>query len=437
MLDVRGCHGFAAKGYHPAERNGTRVTPVPSLSLGSLRGFILRHFSLAVVLLFASALIVRLFLLFLVEAVYPEIYALSIIGYIAANMANPNWSLDFAYPPLIYIIYRLLFDLTQNVILVRLPAVLGDLAGGYVLLLVSGRFLSRGRALFVAFAYLFNPMLISLTVTGGFDSLVILVMLLGVWFAFEKRGWRAAIFSAVAFNLKWFPILLTPSFLKRFRDEGRVLRVLSWIVLPVVILLVSVLSLPLVSGITLRQVTGITTGYYQSRGASAFSIWLAFSLTGIRVDSAVLTYASYVLQAVVFLFVGFKVGLKLELDLVKLNLLLLYPIVNLSIQVYPYYYLWYYPFLLILIFQGTRGRRLLTLVALMVVTYAFPNIYIIAANWPRFSDQAWPLPGDSLADLILFFGAHIATWLLLFLLLKWTRREGTVSSDVSHVAEQA
>ncbi len=395
---------------------------MPLLSLGFLRGFITLHFPLAVVLLFASALFVRLILLFLVEAFYPEIFALSIIGYIAANMANPNWSVNFAYPPLIYIIYRLLFDLTQNVILVRLPTVLADLAGGYALLQVSARFLSRGRALFVTFAYLFNPMLISLTVTGGFDSFVILLMLLAVWFALEKRGSRAAILSAVAFNLKWFPILLTPSFLKRFRAQGRVLRVLSWIVLPAMLLAASFLTLPLVSGITLRQVTGITTGYYQSRGASGFSIWIAFSLLGIRLDSMFLTYASYVLQAVVFLFVGFKVALRSELDLVKLNLLLLYPIVNFSIQLYPYYYLWYYPFLLILILQGTRGRRLLTLVALIVVTYAFPNIYIIAANWPRFSAQAWPLPSESFADITLFFGAHIATWLLLFLLLRWTRR---------------
>ncbi len=410
---------------------------MPRLPLGFLRGFIARHFSLAVLLLFASALITRLILLFLVEAFYPEIFALSIIGYISANIANPNWSVDFAYPPLIYIIYRLLFDLTQNVILVRLPTILGDLAGGYVLLQLSGRFFSRGRALFVAFAYLFNPMLISLTVTGGFDSLVILLMLLAVWFALGKRGSLASVFSAVAFNLKWFPILLTPSFLKRFHDQGRVLRVLSWIVLPAVLLAASFLTLPLVSGITFRQVTGITTGYYQSRDASAFSIWLAFSLVGIRLDSVVLTYASYALQVVVFLFVGFRVALRSELDLVKMNLLLLYPIVNLSIQLYPYYYLWYYPFLLILIFQGTRGRRLLTLVALMVVTYAFPNIYIIAANWPRFSNHLWPLPGDSFADLTLFFGAHIATWLLLFLLLRWTRGEGTVGSGGSGVVGPA
>ena len=387
----------------------------------SLRGLVERRYSLFVLAVFAVALFVRLVLLFLIEAFYPEVYSLSIIGYIAANITNPNWSVDFAYPPLVYIVYRLFLYLTQDVILLRLPTILGDLAGGYVLLLVSNRFLSRGRALFVAFAYLFNPMLISLTVTGGFDSLVILVMLLAVWLAMQRKGARSSVFSALAFNLKWFPILLTPSYLRRFRDEGVAVRILAWIVMPIMILAASVLALPLVSGISVRQVTGITTGYYQGRGASAFSIWVAFSLMGIKIDPAVLTYASYALQAVVFLFVGFRVALRSELDLVKLNLLLLYPIVNLSIQLYPYYYLWYYPFLLILIFQGMRGRRLLTLVSLMVITYAFPNIYIIAANWPRFSAAPWPMPSDSAADLVLFFGAHLATWLLLFLLLRWTR----------------
>lgn len=396
---------------------------------GFFREFVGHRYLLIVLLVFAFALIIRLVLLFLIEAFYPEIFSLSIIGYIATNITNPNWSVDFAYPPLIYIIYRLLLYLTQNVILLRLPAILGDMAGGYLLLVISKRFLSPGKALFVAFAYLFNPMLISLTVTGGFDSLVILGMLLAVWLALERQGFRSSILSAVAFNLKWFPILLTPSFLKKFRDHGVVIRILAWIVLPIALLAASILALPFVSGISIKQVTGITTGYYQTRGASAFSIWVAFSLTGIKIDPAVLTYTSYVLQAVVFLFVGFRVALRSELDLVRLNLLLLYPIVNLSIQLYPYYFLWYYPFLLILILQGTRGRRLLTLVSLMVITYAFPNIYIIAANWPRFSDQPWPMPGDSAADLVLFFGAHLATWLLLFLLLRWTR--GAVGYSVA------
>lgn len=396
--------------------------------LDVLRSFCGRHFGLIVLVIFASALIARLTLLFLVEALYPEIFSLSIIGYIAANITNPNWSVDFAYPPLIYVIYRSFFYLTQDVIILRLPTVLGDLAGGYVLLLISRRFLDRGRALLVAFAYLFNPMLISLTVTGGFDSLVILLMLLAVWFELEMRGVRASFLSAVAFNLKWFPILLTPSFLKRFRGEGVLLRVLYWIVLPLALLAASTLALPLVSGISLKQVTGITTGYYQNRGPTGFSVWLAFSIIGLKVDAGVLTYASYAVQVVVFLLVGFRVGLRSELELVKLNLLLLYPIVNLSIQLYPYYPLWYYPFLLILIFQGTRGRRLWTLFSLMIVTYAFPNIYIIAANWPRFSAQTWPPPSGSPTDLTLFFGAHVATWLLLFFLLRWTKNTPTHGS---------
>ncbi len=359
------------------------------------------------------------FLLF-IEITTPALFASSIIGYIVKINSNPKSIVDFAYPPLIYLTYKAITSFTTNPALIQLPTIAADLLSGFLLLKIGLRFLDRFRSLLATFAYLFNPILIWISTVYVFDSIAIFFMLLAIYLAVERRAVPAALSLAIGFNIKLFPLLLTPVFLGRLRKKSSTLNLSAFLIFPVAILLTTIPIIQMTMGLTLDQLLRFYISYYQHRESFGFSVWLVFRALVLGAGSGILLI-SYALQAASFLYVTLRTNYRSDLDYFSFSLFALYFIVNLSFQLYPYYLLWFYPFLLLIAFRGTDAKRLIVLFTLTGLTYALPSIYIYSHVGFNLSNLPVPALGGGRLDYFMFFSNQIATWSLFAALLRWRK----------------
>jgi hypothetical protein len=106
---------------------------------------------------------------------------------------------------------------------IKLPSLAADLGIGFLLWKILRRNgITVKAALLYAGFYLFNPVVLLVTVAHGqFDALVLFFVLLAIWWVEHGSVWRrcgAALSLGMAIALKGFPVLFLPTFLLCLRD---------------------------------------------------------------------------------------------------------------------------------------------------------------------------------------------------------------------------
>ena len=115
------------------------------------------------------------------------------------------------YPPLAEKVYKHI----ETVSWYKRVSTLLDVASVGMLLLLLG---VLKQPLHRVLSYAWNPaVLVSFAMSGHFDSLAILTLLVGFFFLVKNRAVPAVVALALSFLAKFFPILLLATFLKRVR----------------------------------------------------------------------------------------------------------------------------------------------------------------------------------------------------------------------------
>jgi hypothetical protein len=275
------------------------------------------------------------------------------------------------YPPLAEFVYRMI----ETVPGYKRVSTLLDVASMVVLMLLLG---AMKQPFHRVLAYAWNPtILIAFALSGHFDSLAIVMLLIGLLFLTINRPKLSVAALALAFLSKFFPIMLLPTFLKRTRLAH--------------------------TGLFLLIV---------------FALYLPFSSAGLHLFGGLMNYArdwenNASLFRLVYFLVGSRIGAKLMAGLILVgvigflakkraepllsSLVLTAGVLLLSPTAYPWYFTWSIPFLC---FYRNPAWLLMSVTAVLAYT---PAIVFGAAE---------PLK-SSLLMLSLEYGPAYA-WLLYY-----------------------
>lgn len=223
------------------------------------------------------------------------------------------------YPPLAEFVYRMI----ETVPGYKRVSTLLDVASMVVLMLLLG---AMKQPFHRVLAYAWNPtILISFALSGHFDSLAIVMLLIGLLFLTINRPMLSVAALALAFVSKFFPIMLLPAFLKRTR-----------------------------------------LAYGGLFFLIVFALYLPFSSAGLHLFGGLMNYArdwenNDSLFRLLFFFVRSRIGAKLMAGLILVgaigflakkraepllsSLVLTAGVLLLSPTAYPWYFTWSIPFL--------------------------------------------------------------------------------------------
>ncbi len=223
-----------------------------------------------------------------------------------------GWS-DY-FPGYLYVLWFLgklkAFLSIPLLLLYKLPAILADLATGFLIYKIAKEYVQERASLFAVAAYVFNPAVIAnSTFWGQVDSLTALLSLLAVYLLGKRKLWSAAFLSLgilvkpqAAFLV---PIVLLWMWVKRWNIK----EIASYIALSGAIFLLA--FIPFYSGGNFFAfvVNRITTslGQYPFTSVNAFNLWGLFGFW--EKDTITTSVVGFLLVAFFTTLVFFRKGL--------------------------------------------------------------------------------------------------------------------------------
>jgi hypothetical protein len=181
---------------------------------------------------------------------YSDMRVFMASGYAVSSGLNPYVQHDFSavfhhpllmgdvqgigYPPLwpllLAVIYRLSFNLFQNIFIynlaIKIPVIIGNVMLAYVVRhILTNLEVSKRKALGSWFFFLFNPFLILTTSAWGrFDTVVALFSLSSLYLLYKGRSLESAVLLAFSVSLKpiTLPLIFLPAlYLSKKKPHGR------------------------------------------------------------------------------------------------------------------------------------------------------------------------------------------------------------------------
>ncbi|GEM_PF-1479452 len=166
-------------------------------------------------LLFVSSLLVRLIFI----SKNPHL-SLDVYGYnLSANLlhsAQPPFtgSRGFAYAPLSYFFFTLVYAVSPSIYALKLFFILVDSLIPLALFFTAREFLGETQSMVASIAYVINPLSIAeVGWSGHCDSLPSLLLVVSFFYLLKKRYYLSCLFFSVATMTKWYPLFLLPIYL--------------------------------------------------------------------------------------------------------------------------------------------------------------------------------------------------------------------------------
>jgi hypothetical protein len=287
-------------------------------------------------------------------------------------------------------------------LMLRLPALVSDLAVGSVLYLMVNKASSIEHARFASLLWFLNPYtLFAVEILGVPDAAATLMVVFASLLIMHKR----TVLSGIAFGggvaLKLFPLLLLPAFLilpSGVRDRGR-----RYGVLWVLFALLGSLAYLAWAMPELRAPTG-----YSPIAQPLDAFFTALPATKISIS-----LAAFVI--VCFWTYEFAKGRNLVISDLVLPILLIYFTFS---DPYPQYFTWALPFLILDVALVERRHivHLVTLEGVLFANWFFFSQGFLAPN--NYSFLLFPLRGTALPQYSLAIQSFLRTSTLMYLLLN-------------------
>lgn len=206
------------------------------------------------------------------------------------------------------------------VVLVKLPAILCDLAGGYVIFKIAAKKFSKKASIFCCLIYVFNPcVVLDSSIWGQVDGVYTLLVLLMCYFLTERKHERAIICFALGILIKpqtlfFAPVLFFACVEEAFtaRESGKLVfrfhteRFVSLLIYAVgSIVGMLLLVLPFGVGTIVSQYVD-TVGSYEYATVNAYNIWMLFGKNWVAQDTTLLgiSYAAWGYAAILLTIVA-------------------------------------------------------------------------------------------------------------------------------------
>jgi predicted membrane-bound dolichyl-phosphate-mannose-protein mannosyltransferase len=202
----------------------------------------------------------------------------SLIGNDFSNFYK-GWS-DYL-PGYIYILWFLgkVRGFIPNVLLYKLPAIFADLATGFLIYKIVGKFKDKKWALIASSLYIFNPAILSnSTLWGQIDSITSLLSLLAIYFVpvnFFLSSFFLAFGTLVKPQVAFIAVVI---FLVMIKNKWKPAKILSYVFSSLIVFVLGFLPFTgktnILSFITERL--SISSGQYPYTSVNAFNFWGVF-----------------------------------------------------------------------------------------------------------------------------------------------------------------
>ncbi len=267
-----------------------------------------------------------------------------------ANVPSP-------YPPLALVAFAILYLMGHNPFVFRLFFSIGFI----ISIILSHKILSESNR-WKLLIYAWNP-LFNIEIANGshFDSIIVLLLVLGIWALNSKQFAAAGGFFLIAFLFKYYPIVLVIIYWKQLGRKG-----LGVFVSGFVLYCIFLFFLP-------QAILGVQI-YYQEFYFNASILWFLNNL----IQDFIL---SKIILGIVFLVILSILVIRTdnESDTSARNALLIIGLfLMLQPSFHPWYMFWLFPFLLL---DRNTNSSWILLSGLLILSYQVYIIYDISHLW--------------------------------------------------------
>ena len=307
---------------------------------------------------------------------------------------GPGWSMYFeywAYPPLwlLFLLPLVLLPLPSldwgsfsgiafitfspdpvSSFFLKLPIIAFDLMAGWALWLIA-RIRFPEKAGLALKSWLFNPLVIFITaVWGHFDVAAVFFMLMSVYLFLSQRLVLSAIFLALGFSTKIFPVFLLPLFFLKLQGREKILWLFCFSFTSFIIFL-PFLSRELLEAILIFHSERLGGGmtYWSFLWVAAEWLGLNRLKWGISLSTA---YLPIMISVLLFFYLRFRN----DTDIIRYSAIILLGVLVTSKLVNEPYSLWPLPFIILFWLSGEISEIKFKLYYSIPIAFAFIGVPI-------------------------------------------------------------